>query len=120
MKGSAQFTPEEVLNSPLNATEENPFEIAAPPATSRVKQIWAVGGGKGGVGKSLLASSLAICLARTGNKVTAIDLDLGGANLHTTLWCRPTQANSQRLLFPTSKDSGLLRGRKWNSKPGSD
>lgn len=52
---------------------------------SRVKQIWAVGGGKGGVGKSLVASSLAIALSRMGNKVIAIDLDLGGANLHTTL-----------------------------------
>lgn len=52
---------------------------------SRVKQIWAVGGGKGGVGKSLLSSSLAISLSRTGQKVLAIDLDLGGANLHTTL-----------------------------------
>ena len=64
---------------------DNPFEQIASPAHSRVKQVWAIGGGKGGVGKSLIASSLAICLARTGNKVTAIDLDLGGANLHTTL-----------------------------------
>lgn len=54
-------------------------------ASTRVKQIWAVGGGKGGIGKSLLASNLAIALARLGNSVTAIDLDLGGANLHTTL-----------------------------------
>lgn len=52
---------------------------------SRVKQIWAIGGGKGGVGKSLLASSLAIALSRMGNKTIAIDLDLGGANLHTAL-----------------------------------
>jgi flagellar biosynthesis protein FlhG len=51
----------------------------------RVKQVWAIGGGKGGIGKSLLASNLAISLSRAGNKVTAIDLDLGGANLHTTL-----------------------------------
>lgn len=55
------------------------------PTQSRVKQIWAIGGGKGGVGKSLIASSLAIALSRMGNKVIAIDLDLGGANLHTTL-----------------------------------
>ena len=59
---------------------------ADPIATvGRVKQVWAVGGGKGGVGKSLVASSLAIAVARLGHKVIAIDLDLGGANLHTTL-----------------------------------
>src|SRR5205823_6282539 len=63
----------------------NPFETVAVSGTSRVKQIWAVGGGKGGVGKSLIASSLGIALSRQGNKVITIDLDLGGANLHTAL-----------------------------------
>jgi len=54
-------------------------------AHSRIKQIWAIGGGKGGVGKSLISSNLALSLARQGNKVIAVDLDLGGANLHTSL-----------------------------------
>jgi Mrp family chromosome partitioning ATPase len=48
-------------------------------------KIWAIGGGKGGVGKSLVTANLAICLALMGHKVAAIDLDLGGANLHTCL-----------------------------------
>ena len=65
--------------------EPSPFDSISIPTTTRVKQVWAVGGGKGGAGKSLVASSLAIALSRSGNKVTAIDLDLGGANLHTTL-----------------------------------
>ena len=47
--------------------------------------IWAIAGGKGGVGKSLTTSNLSICLALMGYKVIAIDLDLGGANLHTML-----------------------------------
>src|SRR5690606_16072397 len=64
----------------ITEDEENPFSRIAVPGTSRVKQIWAIGGGKGGVGKSLVASSLAISLARSGNKVVAIDLDLGAAN----------------------------------------
>lgn len=45
--------------------------------------IWAVGGGKGGVGKSLLASSFGILLSRLGKKVLLVDTDLGAANLHT-------------------------------------
>jgi flagellar biosynthesis protein FlhG len=49
------------------------------------KKIWAIGGGKGGVGKSFILSNLAISLARWGKRVVAIDLDLGGANLHTAL-----------------------------------
>jgi flagellar biosynthesis protein FlhG len=47
--------------------------------------IWAVGGGKGGIGKSFISSSLAMCLARMGKAVTLVDLDLGSANLHTCL-----------------------------------
>ncbi|WP_417335438.1 AAA family ATPase [Halobacteriovorax marinus] len=53
-------------------------------STQRTK-IWAIGGGKGGVGKSLVTANLSICLALMGYKVVTIDLDLGGANLHTCL-----------------------------------
>lgn len=53
------------------------------------RQIWAVGGGKGGVGKSLLSSSLGYALARMGHDTLVIDLDLGGANLHTVLGQAP-------------------------------
>jgi len=56
---------------------------------SSQRQIWAVGGGKGGVGKSLIASSIAYTIARLGYPVIAIDLDLGGANLHTVLGQSP-------------------------------
>jgi flagellar biosynthesis protein FlhG len=46
--------------------------------------IMAVGGGKGGVGKSFVMASLGMALARQG-KVVMIDADLGGANLHNFL-----------------------------------
>jgi flagellar biosynthesis protein FlhG len=49
------------------------------------QKIWAIGGGKGGVGKSLVTANVSICLALMGYKVVTIDLDLGGANLHTCL-----------------------------------
>lgn len=45
--------------------------------------VVAVGGGKGGVGKSLISANLAAIWARRGLKVAALDLDCGGANLHT-------------------------------------
>lgn len=48
-------------------------------------RLIAVGGGKGGVGKSFVSSSLAIFLSQMGYKTVLIDLDLGGANLHTYL-----------------------------------
>ena len=45
--------------------------------------IWPIGGGKGGSGKSFLASSMGRLLAGMGKKTLLIDLDLGAANLHT-------------------------------------
>lgn len=46
-------------------------------------EIWTIGGGKGGTGKSFMASSMAIHLAQIGQRVTLIDADIGGANLHS-------------------------------------
>jgi len=46
-------------------------------------KIWAVGGGKGGVGKSVATLLLGASLARLGRRVVMIDADLGGSNLHT-------------------------------------
>jgi len=48
-------------------------------------QIWPIGGGKGGSGKSFLASALGRVLASHGKKTLLIDLDLGAANLHTMI-----------------------------------
>jgi flagellar biosynthesis protein FlhG len=59
-----------------------PVPLVAP-RTKR--QIWSLGGGKGGIGKSLLAASLGWQLARMGKRVVLLDADLGGANLHTCL-----------------------------------
>ncbi|MGD0727444.1 MAG: P-loop NTPase [Spirochaetia bacterium] len=50
--------------------------------------ILPIGSGKGGVGKSLLATNLAVALAETGRKVVLADLDLGASNAHTMLGIR--------------------------------
>ena len=49
------------------------------------RRVISIGGGKGGIGKSFIATNLAIEFARRGQKVMLIDADLGGANLHTCL-----------------------------------
>lgn len=48
-------------------------------------KVWAVGGGKGGTGKSFITSSLGCAIAATGKRVVMLDADLGGANLHSFL-----------------------------------
>ena len=54
-------------------------------AAVRRPRLVAVGGGKGGVGKTFVASNVATALAREGRTVIAVDGDLEGANLHTAL-----------------------------------
>ncbi len=55
----------------------------------RKSHIIAVGGGKGGVGKTLTAAGLAASLAEMGLSVILIDVDLGGSNVHTLLEVEP-------------------------------
>jgi flagellar biosynthesis protein FlhG len=55
-------------------------------------RIVAVTGGKGGVGKSVVACNLALTIGRSGQRVVLVDADLGAANLHTMLGItRPTR-----------------------------
>jgi flagellar biosynthesis protein FlhG len=51
-------------------------------------QVWAVGGGKGGIGKTFLVANMGAVAAALGHRVILIDADLGGANLHTCLGVR--------------------------------
>ena len=55
------------------------------------KKIWAIGGGKGGVGKSIVTLMVGASLARQGKKVILVDADLGGSNLHTLAGIRYPQ-----------------------------
>ena len=48
-------------------------------------QILPVARGKGGVGKSVVSSNLAIALGQFGKRVVLADLDLGASNLHLIL-----------------------------------
>lgn len=48
-------------------------------------RIISVGGGKGGVGKSLVSTNLAVACAQHGRRVVLVDADLGAPNLHTLL-----------------------------------
>lgn len=44
--------------------------------------IISIASGKGGVGKSVIAANLALLLAKRGKRVTLVDLDIGGADIH--------------------------------------
>lgn len=54
------------------------------------KRIWAIGGGKGGTGKSFVAANLGLHLASLDREVVLLDADLGAPNLHTLLGMKPS------------------------------
>ena len=64
-------------------------------------RILPIASGKGGVGKTLLASNLALRLAANGYRTVAIDLDLGGSNLHSYLGLKNTNSGIGNLLSDT-------------------
>jgi len=74
-------------NVTYSAFEANDAEFAAENKSLARHQakVITVAGGKGGIGKTMTCASLSIALAESGLRVTMVDADLGGANLHTVL-----------------------------------
>ncbi len=59
--------------------------------TKKKGEIWAIGGGKGGSGKTFITSNMGTYLANKGKKVILIDADFGGANLHSFIGVKRPQ-----------------------------
>jgi flagellar biosynthesis protein FlhG len=60
--------------------------------------IWAIGGGKGGVGKSVVSILLALGLAQHNQNTVLVDADLGAANLHTLMGIKTPNRNLNDLI----------------------
>lgn len=81
---------------------------AALSPSSRGPRIIAVGGGKGGVGKTIVTANLALALARQEHQVVAVDADLEGANLHTCLGTPPPPASLADFVAGREEDLAKL------------
>lgn len=70
-----------------------------------IRQIIAVSSGKGGVGKSLIASTLALTLARRGYKVGLFDLDFTSPSTHVILGIEDLQPEEEKGVIPPEAHS---------------
>ena len=68
-----------------------------------VKNIIAVGAGKGGVGKSTVAVNLALALAKYGGRVGLIDADVYGPNIPIMLGVRGQLETDGKKIVPAEK-----------------
>ena len=65
-----------------------------------VKRVIAVTGWKGGIGKSVTASTLALLLAKKGYKTGLFDLDFAGASDHLVLGAKGLFPKEEKGLEP--------------------
>jgi len=65
-----------------------------------VRRIIAVSGGKGGVGKSLFASTFALILAKKGFKVGLFDLDFTSPSTHAILGVQDLRPRERKGIIP--------------------
>src|SRR5258708_33697890 len=73
-----------------------------------VPRVVAIGGGKGGVGKSLVAANVGIFLATLGKRVVLVDAAFGAANLHIFAGVpRPSRSLAEGLVPGGPRLAGL-------------
>ena len=74
---------------------------------SNVKKVIAVVSGKGGVGKSLVTSSLACAMSAMGKKVGILDADITGPSIPKAFGVHERAAGSELGIYPVESKGGV-------------
>ncbi|MDD5807898.1 MAG: Mrp/NBP35 family ATP-binding protein [Oscillospiraceae bacterium] len=74
---------------------------------SRVGKVYGIVSGKGGVGKSMVTSQLAVALSRRGCKVGIMDADVTGPSIPKAFGLRDKAVGTERGLFPCVSKHGI-------------
>lgn len=81
--------------------------LAKPNPKSSVKKVIAVISGKGGVGKSTVASTLAVAMAKKGKRVGILDADITGPSIPTAFHVNECQGAGPEGLYPALSRGGI-------------
>ena len=89
------------------ATSENPFYVAPNPL-SNVKHVIGVVSGKGGVGKSLVTSMLAVTMQRAGYHAAILDADITGPSIPRAFGLKDVEIEGNEYgMFPPKTKTGI-------------
>lgn len=82
-------------------------EIARPHEGSHIKKVIAVVSGKGGVGKSLVTSLMAVNAQRRGFKAAVLDADITGPSIPKVFGINGRAQATENALFPCKSKGGV-------------
>ncbi len=96
-------------NCSSNCSSRDPKSmLIAPNALSEVKHVIGVVSGKGGVGKSIVTSMLAVLLSREGYKVGILDADITGPSIPKAFGVHDVEVfGSDDGMIPVSSTTGI-------------
>ncbi len=89
------------------SSREKQSLLAQPHELSKIKKIIGVCSGKGGVGKSMVTSLLAVLAQRQGLKVGILDADITGPSIPRAFGLKEKAAGTDQGIYPVRSTTGI-------------
>ena len=88
-------------------SHENKSQLLSPSAGTKIKHIVGVVSGKGGVGKSMVTSMIAVALSKKGFKVGILDSDITGPSIPKAFGIGEGVSGTKTLMYPPKSKGGI-------------
>ena len=85
----------------------SPFQIKPLHEGCHVRKVYGVVSGKGGVGKSMVTSQLAVTMQRRGHRTAILDADVTGPSIPKCFGIHGRAAGSEDVILPVQTETGI-------------